>query len=261
MSKIQELFSIAGKTALVTGGASGIGLNIARGFVLAGVRVYIASRKLDALKEVAEQLGQLGEGACIPLQADLSTAEACHALADEIRERETSLDILVNNAGASWGAPFADFPEQGWDKVMDVNVKGPFFLSQALLPSLKAAGSAESPARIINIGSVESLRVPRHENYPYPVSKAAIEWLTPVLAKHLAANHITVNGLLPGPFQSRMMRETLEKAGDEIERMVPLGRIGRPDDIAGAAIYLASPAANWVTGVNLPVDGGLSGSF
>ena len=258
MSKVEQLFSIEGRTALVTGGGSGVGLGIARGFVEAGARVYIASRKLQVLEEVAQELGQ--SGTCLPIQADLSSAEACRGLADEISAREGQLDILVNNAGATWGASFDDFPEQAWDKVMNLNVKGVFFLTQALAPLLRAAGSAERPARVINIGSVESLTVPQHENYPYPTSKAAVEWLTQVLAKRLARDHITVNGLLPGPFQSRMMRETLEQLGDGIKALVPLGRIGAPDDIAGAAIFLASHAGRWITGVTLPVDGGISGT-
>ena len=258
MSKIEELFSISGKTALVTGGGSGIGFNIAKGFAEAGARVYIASRKIELLAEAAEEISQYGE--CTALQADLSSAEACHALAQEVQGRESSLDILVNNAGATWGAPFDEFPENAWDKVMDVNVKGVFFLTQALKPLLAAAGTAEDPSRVINIGSVESRTVAEHENYPYPASKAAVEWLTQVLAQRLASEHITVNGLLPGPFESRMMRATLEKAGDAISAGVPLGRIGAPDDIAAAAIFLASKGGRWLTAVNIPVDGGVSGT-
>ena len=256
MSKIEQLFSIAGKTALVTGGSQGLGKMIAEGYVEAGVKVYIASRKIEVCESVAAELSAKGE--CIALQADLSTAEACQELAAAIREREDSLDILVNNAGATWGAPFAEFPVKAWDRVMDLNVKGVFFLTQALTPMLSAAGSTEAPSRVLNVGSAEGLTVPAHENYPYPVSKAAVHWMTQVLAKHLAREKITVNGLVPGAFPSKMMAETLAKAGDAIAAMSPLGRIGSPNDIAGAAIYLASPAANWITGVNLAVDGGIS---
>jgi NAD(P)-dependent dehydrogenase (short-subunit alcohol dehydrogenase family) len=256
MSKIEQLFSIAGKTALITGGSSGIGAMIARAYVEAGVKVYIASRKLDVCESVAKELCETG--VCIPLQADLSSEEGCRKLAAEIGEREASLDILINNAGATWGAPFHEFPAKAWDKVMDLNVKGVFFLTQALAPLLSAAGSAEVPARVINIGSAEGATVPMHENYPYPVSKAAVAWMTQVLAKRLAREHITVNALSPGPFESKMMATPLAEARDAIVALSPLRRIGTPDDIAGAAIYLASPAGNWLTGVNLPVDGGVS---
>lgn len=256
MSKIEQLFSIAGKTALVTGGGSGIGLMIARAYVECGVRVYIASRKLEVCAEVAEELS--GSGECIALQADLSTEAECNRLAAEIGEREPGLDILVNNAGATWGAPYHEFPAKAWDRVLDLNVKGVFFLTRALTPKLSAAGSALQPARVINVGSAEGCIVPAHENYPYPVSKAAVHWMTRILAKRLAREHITVNGLVPGAFESHMMAATLAAMGDEIAAMSPLHRIGSPDDIAGAAIYLASPAASWITGVNLPVDGGIS---
>ena len=258
--KLDELFSVAGKVVLVTGGSRGIGEMIAAGFLANGAKVYISSRKADACEATAARLmGEYG-GECIPLPADLSGLDGAAALAQALGERETKLDVLINNAGQAWGAPFEDFPEKAWDKVMDLHVKGVFFLTQALAPKLSAAGTAEPPARVINVGSVESLTVPAPENYPYPASKAAVGWLTQVLAKRLAREHITVNGLLPGPFQSRMMRETLEKAGDAINDLVPLGRIGAPDDIAAAAIYLASPGARWLTGVNIPVDGGLAGT-
>lgn len=254
MTNLRRLFSIEGKTALVTGGSTGIGEMIARAYADAGVKVYIASRKLDACEAVATELGRGGE--CIALQADLSVEAGCRQLAEEITRRESRLDILVNNAGASWGASYDEFPASAWDRVLDLNVKGLFFLTQALTPALSAAGRPESPARVINIGSVDGIRVPFVQTYSYTASKAAVHQLTRMLAKNLAARHITVNALVPGPFQSRMMKETLEELGDEILARAPLGRLGRPDDIGAAAIYLAGPGAAWLTGVLLPVDGG-----
>jgi len=240
--------------ALVTGGSRGIGLMIARGFVEFGARVYISSRKAEVCDEVAAELSKIGE--CISLPADLSSMDGVKSLAGEIASRETSLDILVNNAGAVWGAPVEEFPETGWDKVMDLNVKSIFFLTQALLPQLKAAGTADAPARIINTGSIDGLGIPRLETYSYPASKAAVHQLTRVLASRLARENITVNAIAPGPFESQMMAATLEKHQKQIEQAVPLGRIGRPEDMAGVAIYLASQAGAYVTGSVIPVDGG-----
>lgn len=250
------LFDIKGKVALVTGGASGIGLMIARGYVEAGARVYIASRKLDACEKVAAELSQAGD--CQALGADLSTAEGCRTLAGQIAERESALHILVNNAGATWGAPLNDYPESGWDKVMNTNVRGVFFLTQALLPQLEAAASAEDPARVLNVGSIDGLKPPMLESYAYSASKAAVHQLTRHLAKRLAAQHITVNAIAPGPFQSRMMAATIEAFEDVIVGMNPLGRLGRPEDMAGVAIYLASRAGSYVTGAVIPVDGGMA---
>jgi len=258
MTNIQRLFSIEGKTALVTGGSAGIGEMIARAYVDAGAKVYIASRKLEACEAVAEKLGERGE--CVALEADLSKEEDCVRLAAEIQEREPALDILVNNAGSTWGASFDEFPAKAWDRVLDLNVKGLFLLTQALTPALSAAGQRDAPARIINIGSVEGVRVPFLELYSYSASKAAVHHLTRVLARYLAPRHITVNALILGPFESRMMKDTLPDHREFIEARAPLGRIGEPDDVGAAAIYLASPGAAWLTGVLLPVDGGTSGT-
>jgi NAD(P)-dependent dehydrogenase (short-subunit alcohol dehydrogenase family) len=250
------LFDIAGKTALVTGGSRGIGLMIARGYVEAGARVYISSRKADVCDEVATELSKVGT--CMSLPADLSSEEECRRLAAEIGEREERLHILVNNAGATWGAPLAEFPATAWDKVMDLNVKAPFLLTQALVPKLEAAGTADDPARVINIGSIDAIQVPMLETYAYSSSKAAIHQLTRHLARQLGPRHITVNAVAPGPFESKMMAETLRNFGDSIARSSPLNRIGRPDDMAGVAIYLASRAGAYVTGAVIPVDGGIA---
>ena len=252
---MSNLFSIEGKTALVTGGSRGIGLMIARGFVEAGVRVYIASRSEQACAEAEKELSKLGT--CVAIPANLSTQEGCQKLADEIRQRESQLDILVNNAGANWGAPYSEFPASGWDRVLDLNLKGPFFLTQALTPLLEAAARDGDPSRVINIGSIDGLQVPLLDTYSYSASKAAIHHLTRVLARKLAPR-ITVNAVAPGPFQSKMMAATLENFGDSIVASCPMKRIGEPDDMAGVAIYLVSRAGAYVTGSVLPVDGGIS---
>jgi NAD(P)-dependent dehydrogenase (short-subunit alcohol dehydrogenase family) len=250
-----DLFDISGKKAVVTGGGSGIGTMIARGFVEAGVSVLIASRKEDSLKEVTEELSQVGD--CAYVVADLSNEEGCRAFGAAVAERWSSLDILVNNAGANWGAPLAEQDAASWARVLDLNVEGVFHTTKFLLPLLQAAGTAEQPARVINIGSVDGIQVPAFETYAYSASKAGVHQLSRHLAKHLAPE-VTVNAIAPGPFQSRMMKATLEAAGDGMARMMPMKRIGRPEDMAGAAIYLASPAASFVTGVVLPVDGGIA---
>lgn len=251
-----DLFDISGKRAVVTGGGSGIGTMIARGFVQAGVSVIIASRKEDSLKEVTDQLTALGE--CSYVVADLSTEDGCRGLGEAVAERWDSLDVLVNNAGANWGAPLAEQDHASWARVLNVNVEGVFHTTKFLLPLLQAAGTAEAPARVINIGSVDGIQVPGFETYAYSSSKAAVHQLTRHLAKHLAPA-ITVNAIAPGPFQSRMMRATIAAAGeDNMARMMPLKRIGRDEDMAGAAIFLASEAASFMTGVIMPVDGGIA---
>jgi len=256
---VRTLFSVEGKVALVTGGGSGIGWMIADGYARAGARVYIASRKQAELEARIAELG--GDGQVTAIVADLSTDEGCRGLGDEIEAREGGrLDVLVNNAGATWGQPYEAFPESAWDRVLDVNVKGVFQLTRRLTGALAAAASPEDPSRVINIGSVDGINVPVLETYAYAASKAAVHHLTRVLARKLAAQHITVNAIAPGPFQSRMMRATLEQAGDAIAGMVPLGRIGSPEDIAGTAIYLASRAGAYTNAAILPVDGGISGT-
>jgi NAD(P)-dependent dehydrogenase (short-subunit alcohol dehydrogenase family) len=252
---MSDLFSIAGKTALVTGGSRGIGLMIARGFVEAGAKVYISSRKAEVCDEVAAELSKIGEAVAIP--ANLSTEEECRRLADAVAERESKLDILVNNAGATWGAPLAEHDEAAWERVLSLNVKGVFHLTRFLTPLLQAAGTADEPARVINIGSVDGLHVPGMETYSYSASKAAVHQLTRHLAKRLAPE-VTVNAIAPGPFESKMMAATLEAAGDAIAAAVPMRRIGRPDDMAGTAIFLSSRAGAYVTGTVIPVGGGLA---
>jgi NAD(P)-dependent dehydrogenase (short-subunit alcohol dehydrogenase family) len=250
-----DLFSIAGKTALVTGGTRGIGRMIAEGFVDAGATVYISSRKADACAEVAAELSQ--KGTCVGVPADLSTEAGCRRLADEIAAREDSLDILVNNAGATWGAPLEEFDEAAFERVLALNVKGVFHLTKFLVPLLKKAGTVEAPARVINIGSIDGIAVPALETYSYSASKAAVHQLTRHLAKRLAPL-ITVNAIAPGPFESKMMAATLEAFGEQIAANAPLKRIGRPDDMAGAAIYLSSRAGAYLTGAVIPVDGGIA---
>jgi len=228
---------------------------IARGFVEAGVEVLIASRKEDSLREVVGELSALGT--CGYVVADLSTEDGCRALGDAVAERWDALDILVNNAGATWGAPLAEQDHAAWARVLQLNVEGVFHTTKFLLPLLQAASSAEAPARVINIGSIDGIHVPAMETYSYSASKAGVHQLTRHLAKHLAPA-VTVNAIAPGPFRSRMMRATLEAAGDALPAMMPLKRIGRDEDMAGAAIFLASPAASFMTGVVMPVDGGLA---
>jgi NAD(P)-dependent dehydrogenase (short-subunit alcohol dehydrogenase family) len=253
---LESLFSLRGKIALVTGGSRGIGLMIARGYVDAGAKVYISSRKADVCDEVAAELSQTGE--CISVPADLAAEAECNRLAATIAEQEPALHVLVNNAGATWGESIATFPASAWDKVLDLNVKSVFFLTRALLPALRAAASADDPARVINIGSIDGIHVPLLETYSYSASKAAVHQLTRHLARQLGRDQITVNAIAPGPFESKMMAQTLRDFGDAIAATSPLGRIGRPDDIAGAAIFLASRAGAYLTGAVLPVDGGIA---
>jgi NAD(P)-dependent dehydrogenase (short-subunit alcohol dehydrogenase family) len=257
---MDRLFDLKGKTALVTGGSRGIGEMIAAGFVARGVKTYISSRKADVCDATARRLSS-GQAECVSIPADLSSMDGIQYLADELARREERLDILVNNAGAVWGEPVDGFPESGWDKVMNVNLKSPFFLTQKLLPQLAAAASHESPARVINIGSIDGLHVTDLPTFPYGASKAGLHHLTRILALHLAERHINVNAIAPGPFETKMMAHTLKTVGDKIVRRVPRKRIGVPDDMAGAAIFLSSMASSYVTGVVLPVDGGLTGTL
>jgi NAD(P)-dependent dehydrogenase (short-subunit alcohol dehydrogenase family) len=255
-----DLFSVEGKTVLVTGGSRGIGLMIARDLVESGARVYISSRKAEVCTAAARELS--AEGTCTALPADLSRRDECVRLAAGFGARERSLDILVNNAGATWGAPLDQFPEAGWDKILDVNLKGVFYLTQALLPAIRAAATPENPARIINIGSVDGLRAPggrsfEFETYSYSASKAALHHLTRVLAKRLGSENITVNAIAPGPFDTQMMTAVLAEHSEEVAATSLLGRLGQPGDIAGAVRYLAARAGSYVTGTVLCVDGGM----
>jgi len=255
---MQDLFSITGKTALITGGSRGIGEMIARGYVENGAKVYISSRKSEVCDAVAAELSARGE--CISLPADLSQMEEIERLANEIAKRENRLDILINNAGATWGGTIDEFPEKGWDKVMDLNVKSVFFLTQKLLPLLDAAASADDPARVINIGSVDGLHLSKFENFSYSSSKAAVHHLTKMTATRLASRNITVNAIAPGPFATPMMAPMIEQMGDSIRLAVPLKRFGEAEDIAGLAIFLASRGAAYITGTVIPIDGGIIGA-
>lgn len=255
---MKNLFDLAGKVALVTGGSRGIGAMIAEGYVTNGVRTYISARKAADCDATAERLSALGE--CIAVPADLSGADGIARLAAEIGEREDRLDILVNNAGATWGEPIESFPEAAWDKVMDINVKSPFFLTQALLPLLEAAASPADPARVIMVGSVDGLNVNRLPTFSYGPSKAAVHHLARTLASHLAGRHITANAIAPGLFPSKMTAGIMQTMGDKIVAATPLQRAGQPEDMAGVAIYLASRAASFVTGIVIPVDGGITGA-
>jgi NAD(P)-dependent dehydrogenase (short-subunit alcohol dehydrogenase family) len=253
---MKDLFSIAGKIALVTGGSRGIGLMIARGFVEAGATVYISSRKAEVCDRVAKELSAAGR--CISLPADLGTEAGARALTAAFTAREQELHILVNNAGANWGAPLVEYPDSAWDKVLALNVKSIFHLTRLLLPQIERAAKPGDPGRVINIGSIDGLKVPLLETYAYSTSKAAVHHLTRVLAMQLASRNVTVNAVAPGPFESKMMAETLDRFRDAIISSCPLGRIGEPEDMAGVAIYLASRAGAYLTGTVIPVDGGIS---
>ncbi|HEV2452368.1 MAG TPA: SDR family oxidoreductase [Streptosporangiaceae bacterium] len=251
-----DLFDLSGKVAVVTGGSRGIGLMIARGLLEAGARVYISSRKADACAVAERELSQYGTVFAIP--ADLSIEAECQRLADEVGVREQALNVLVNNVGATWGAPIEEYPAAAWDKVVNLNLKAPFFLIRAFLPLLEATGTEDDPARVINIGSIDGLRVPLFPTYAYSATKAGLHHMTRVLARELGPRRITVNAVAPGPFESKMMAQTLETFGDAIIAAAPLRRIGRPDDMAGVSIYLASRAGAYVTGAVIPVDGGIA---
>jgi NAD(P)-dependent dehydrogenase (short-subunit alcohol dehydrogenase family) len=249
-----DLFDLTGKTAVVTGGTRGIGLMIARGLLQAGASVYLSSRKPEAGEAAAAELSAHGRVVSVP--ADLAREEECVRLAAEVGGAE-GVHVLVNNAGATWGAPLPEFPASAWDRALDLNLKAPFYLTRAFLPLLEAAGTADDPARVINVGSIDGLRVPELPTYSYSASKAGVHQLTRVLARELGPRHITVNAVAPGPFESKMMAATLAEFGDEIAASSPLGRIGRPDDMAGVAIFLSSRAGAYVTGAVIPVDGGI----
>ena len=251
-----SLFSLEGRSALVTGGSRGIGRMIAEGFLRQGARVYITARKAEACDQTARELSELGE--CVSLPGDIASPEGMADVVSRLREHESTLDILVNNAGAAWGAPFDEFPENGWDKVMDLNVKALFFLTQTLAPELRAAASANGHlAKVVNIASIDGMSVNPGETYSYHASKAAVIHLTRKMALRLIEDGIVVNGIAPGAFASDMNRDARDRA-EELKESIPAGRIGTSEDMAAAAIYLASRAGDYVVGTTLAVDGGVT---
>lgn len=251
-----KLFSLEGRSALVTGGSRGIGRMIAEGFLGQGARVYITGRKAEACDATAKELSELGP--CVSLPGDIATAEGRAGVVARLREREPALDILVNNAGAAWGAPFDEFPESGWDKVMDLNVKALFFLTQTLAPDLRAAAAkGDHLAKVINIASVDGISLNLQETYSYHASKAGVIHLTKRMALRLITDGIVVSGIAPGAFASNMNKAARDHA-DELGAAIPAGRIGEPEDMAAAAIYLASRAGDYVVGSTITVDGGVT---
>jgi NAD(P)-dependent dehydrogenase (short-subunit alcohol dehydrogenase family) len=253
---VEDLFSVRDRVAVVTGGSRGIGLMIARGLVEAGARVYISARKADVCDEAAGELMKIGE--CISIPADLSTAEGIERLVGGVSKHETQLHILVNNAGATWGAPMEDYPESGFDKVMTLNVKTVFYLTTRFLPLLRRAASKDNPARVINIGSVDGIKVPVTETFAYSASKAAVHMLTRHLAHHLVNESILVNAIAPGLFPTKMTEFMFDAGEDAVASNIPMGRVGRAEDAAGAALFLASKAGAYLMGAIIPVDGGES---
>ncbi|MBW8638845.1 SDR family oxidoreductase [Hoeflea sp. WL0058] len=261
MDYLQELFSVTGKKALVTGGATGIGRMVATALVRGGASVMIASRKAEACEAVASELNAMdAPGSAEGFAGNVATEEGILALADAVRSRTDALDILVNNAGTTWGEPLGTFPYHAWGRVLGVNVAGLFTLTQELLPLLEKAGSDEDPARVINLGSVMGTQPLAEGAYSYSASKAAVHHLTRILSSELAGQRITVNAFAPGPFQSNMtaFATGTDKQVDTVSQGVPIGRIGSPDDIAAATLYLCSKGGSYITGAILPIDGGLS---
>ncbi|CAD6505312.1 BgTH12-00804 [Blumeria graminis f. sp. triticale] len=251
-----DLFNVKGKVILVTGGAKGIGRMISEGFVCNGAKVYISSRDGKACDQACKELNALGRGSAYSLPADFYKLEECKRMADELQERESALHILVNNAGSNWGAPFNEFPDSAWTRVLTLNLTRVFTITQMLTPLLEAAASPEDPARIINIGSIDGLRVSPLETFSYSASKAGLHQLSRVLASHLGKRHITSNVLACGPFESKMMAATLKSFGEIIQNGIPLGRIGTPEDVAGACLFLSGRAGAFVNGATIALDGG-----
>lgn len=259
---MNNLFSIEGKVALITGGSRGIGEMIAAGFLANGAKVYISSRKADVCSATATRLQETYGGQCIPIAGDLSSIEGIETVVAALSSQEDKLDVLINNAGATWGAPIEEFPEAGWDKVMDTNVKGVFFLTQKLLPMLEKAASHEDPARVINVGSVDGIKTPIFDNFSYGPSKAAVHHLTRVLAAHLVKRNIICNAIAPGPFPTWMLSAGVGFGGEtdvdwsSVGESNPRGRVGTPEDIAGLAIFLSSRAGAFTVGEVITCDGG-----
>ena len=252
---MNDLFSLKGRVAVVTGGSRGIGKMIAQGFVEQGAKVYITARKADVCNDTAAELSKIGE--CISLPHDISSVDGCREFAAEVTKQDAAVDILVNNAGAAWGAPFEEFPEAGWDKTMDLNVKSLFFLTQAMHGALKAAASSERPGKVINIASIDGIKINPWETYPYQASKAAVIHLTRRLAARLIADDICVSGIAPGAFVSEMNFAARDMP-DQVAKMIPAKRVGRDGDMAGTAVFLASRAGDYVVGDTLAVDGGVA---
>jgi 2-deoxy-D-gluconate 3-dehydrogenase len=260
---LKDLFSVAGKVAVVTGGSRGIGEMIAAGYLANGAKVYISSRKADVCNATAERLQNEFGGECVSIPADMSNLEGIQAFVDEFKQHEDHLDILVNNAGVAWGAPLEEFPENGWDKVMDTNVKGVFFLTQKLLPLLEKNAGSETPSYVVNVGSIDGIKTPVFENFSYGPSKAAVHHLTRVLAAHLVKRNIIVNAIAPGPFPTYMLSAGVGGGGDvdntdwnAVGQNNPRGRVGTPEDIAGLAIFLSSRACHFTVGDVITCDGG-----
>jgi 2-deoxy-D-gluconate 3-dehydrogenase len=257
---INNLFSVEGKVVLVTGGSRGIGEMIATGFCANGAKVYISARSKDIVKKTAKRLTKLYDSQCIGIESDISSIEGVKKLGNEIKNSEDHLDILINNAGAAWAAPIEDFPEIGWDKVMDLCVKSMFFLTQNLLPLLCKSANKEDPSRVINIGSIDGINNPEFKNFSYSAAKSAVHHMTRVLAAELVKKHINVNAIAPGPFPSKMLGSAVEFNYTELEQKNPRGRIGTPEDIAGLAIFLSSRAGAYTIGEVITCDGGLVAS-
>jgi NAD(P)-dependent dehydrogenase (short-subunit alcohol dehydrogenase family) len=257
---VGRLFDVTGRTAVVTGGSRGIGAMIAAGLVANGVDVWITARRAEACDRTAAELDARGPGRCRSVPADLSDPDGVTSFAARIADEAPQLDILVNNAGATWGAPLEEFPRDGFDKVLSVNLVAPFFLTQALLGLLRSGATADDPARVVMVGSIDGIRVPVMDSFPYSASKAGVHMLTRHLARALADDHVTVNAIAPGPFESRMMAFVLDDPDTRaaVERSVPRGRIGSPEDVAGTTLFLCSRAGAYLTGAVVPVDGGIS---
>ncbi|KAI9320154.1 hypothetical protein BX666DRAFT_2025166 [Dichotomocladium elegans] len=247
-----KLFDVKNKVVLVTGGSRGIGEMIAT----ASAKVYISSRSAEACDQVATALNSRGPGQCFAIPADLQKLEEVKRLVTELSKKEDHLDVLVNNAGANWAGSFHDYPDAAFDKVISLNLKRIFSLTQACLPLLTAKASTSSPSSVINIASIDGLRVPPQETYAYSASKAGLLHLTRHMASQLGDKGVTVNSIAPGAFESKMMKATLDAFGEIIKSKIPLGRIGSPEDIAGTCIYLASRAGQYTNGATIAVDGG-----